>query len=36
MYMYIYMYIYIYNNKYIYIRFIYLMPWNFVCDPWVS
>ena len=23
---------YIYNNKYIYLRFIYLMPWKFVCD----
>ena len=21
---------------YIYIRVIYFMPWNFVCDPWVS
>ena len=22
-------------TDYIYKRFIYLMPWNFVCDPWV-
>ena len=24
------------NNKWIYIRFIYLIPWNLDCDPWVS
>ena len=36
LFIYIYIYIYINNNynKWIYIRFIYLMPWKFICNLW--